>query len=133
MRSPLSRRALLAGATAAPACMPTRAAALDHPDAAIFEAIQRHRALLRHEAALRELMPADGDPKAQEVWHDEFERYARAECEFLTEVVFGRPARTLEGARALMAVWLREHPRVDGAHEIARAFGLPAPESTKGS
>jgi len=112
--------------------MPTRAVARDHPDAPIFAAIERHRAMLRHEDSLRELMPADGTD-AHDAWFEAFERYARAECDFLAEVVFGRPARTIEGARALMAVWLREHPRVDGAHEIARAFGLPAPDSTKGS
>jgi hypothetical protein len=111
--------------------MPAHAVARDHPDVAIFAAIEQHRAMLCHESALRDMMPADGT-EAHDVWHDQFERYAHAECEFLAEVVFGRPARTLEGARALMEVWLREWPRVDGAPEIARAFGLPAPETSIG-
>lgn len=128
MRSPLSRRALLVGATAAPVCMPVHAVARDHPDAAIFAAIEQHRAMLRHESALRDMMPADGT-EAHDVWHDEFESYAHAECEFLAEVVFGRRAQTLAGARALMAVWLREFPKVDGADLLARAFHLPCPGS----
>src|SRR3546814_14164112 len=47
MAHPLTRRALFAGATAAPACisMPTAAAPARHPDAEIFAALGRLDAL----------------------------------------------------------------------------------------
>src|SRR3546814_16928361 len=105
MAHPLTRRALLAGATAAPACisMPTAAAPARHPDAEISAALGRLDALY---GVYDELIAISATLTPGTDEHDaSADRVAEhgQRVEAGLRVVFGCRAASIEGVRAQAA------------------------------
>lgn len=114
-RRTLSRRAMLGGSVALPsATFPRDRVEPSHPDAGILS-------LCQHLLPLYDFIQSTDRPTTDPAVHAALATSGRL---FSGDLVTRR-ARTVEGARAQVAVWLREFGDEAGAEELAAMFGIP--------
>lgn len=114
-RGTLSRRALLGGSVALPSTAFPGAGQVEpsHPDAGIF-------ALCQDLLPLYDFAQTTDRPTTDPAVHAALETGWRL---FAGDLITRR-ARTIDGARAQVAVWLREFGDEAGAEELAAIFGI---------